>query len=127
MPYIVTEVKTPNKRKTIYTISSSYDNLPVGKVIVHGRLQHWAFTSVTGTQIPARTHARQINGMRDAVNSYLRNPHSMPDAKPNDLWGDLWDKADTVKEVPATNVVDLWSEKRLIDKTDPDVETSNWN
>jgi hypothetical protein len=96
MPYIVTDVSTPGKRRTIYTITSPYDNLPVGKVIVHGRRRHWAFTSVTGTTIPARTHARQINGMRDAVNSYLRNPYPMSNTDTLDPWSG-WE-ADTPAE-----------------------------
>jgi hypothetical protein len=82
MPYVVTEVKAPGKRRTIYTISSSYDNSAVGKVIIHGRRRHWAFTSITGTTIPMRTHARQINGMRHAVNSYLRTPYPLPASDP---------------------------------------------
>jgi hypothetical protein len=100
MPYVVTEVKAPGKRKTIYTISNSHDNSAVGKVIIHGRRRHWAFTSVTGTTIPLRTHARMINGMRDAVMTYCRSPYP-----------------------PLSNLDNILKDWGMMDETRPDITT----
>jgi hypothetical protein len=79
MPYLVTKIDNSGKRTTIYTISNPHSNMIIGKVIIHGRRRRrWSFTSETGSQLSTKSHARQINGMRDIVRAYHRSPYPMP-------------------------------------------------
>jgi hypothetical protein len=114
MPYIVTSVNVPAKWRTIYRITNEYSNEYVGNVIIHGRRRKWSFTSETGTQLSAKTSARQINGMKQAIRDYLLKPYPMPGieaetSNAKNPWAGWGDKEESEPEAPQQK--NLWGEE----------------